>query len=351
MKQHYFFLLVFLLIVASIESLAQNTKDAYKQRIAAYREQLARAAGIFMNDRLSDEERIKAVSQTSEFLSPEHIAQAKKIVQNADESPLIRSVALSKVQSNMPKDLPFTKYVLDLVKNQQTPGLLRNQSLTTVRVLGFSTGKAQSLNDEINETMRQLLKDKNTGYREAALSWLIPRGDEYANRLLIESINRQDQSVLPLAKSIQMLGLKLTSDAYPALHKVLKSSQPDSVKSEAVKLLGAYEPARNELVQLLQNSSANEKMRFSAISALSANKTDKFAEYILPVVTDERAPENLRVYGIRAEMYRRVGSSNKNLRLQSDNFDNAVRNLMRASSSQTIRSVSQQYIAHVNPRF
>lgn len=331
----------------SILSTAQTTKENLRREIVAQQQSKERAAQIFFNIRLSDEQRLNAANQVGTFNGDNQLDQAKRIVLNVKESDEIRGSAMVRAVSALKTDEKYASYLMSLIRNPQSSPALRQQGLVTFQLLSFSR-PSSSLMDEFGEVMRSLTSDANQGFKEAAFSWLIARKDDMAYRVLIKAIDERDVSVLPLDRCLDLLSINPTPDAYASVYQVLKSRTPDSIRVQAVRLLGKYEPARRDLVSIMQDKSSSEDLRLVAMGTLSANITDSFPQYVLPIIQDKTESKNLVAHAIRAEMYRRSSAIQKGR--NAADFDTAVQNLAGSSSSSEVRSLSTQYINTVGPK-
>lgn len=345
-------ILVLLLVVfvVSVPARAQQPPDRGRIRaeVEAYRRQAEQAARVFLDASKPDDERAAAVTGVPTFVDKAHVEGALGVFRNDRESGRIRALALTRLpHAAVDQDALLTD-LLKVAGNPSAPAALRQAALDVLQQMLFSSMAAHARHHEIMTVLRGVMRDPDPAIRESALSILAAHGDDEARRQLLEGLKSRPGAMLPPDASIRLLGLRPRDEIYPVLHQVMLSPPNEAVKVECIRLLGGYAPSRKAIVDFLRDANESTTVRHAALATLNANDAERIAAHALPVVTDERAPEALRVYGILAVQQRRTSPT---LRLSgAADFDQAVRKLAADSPSRAVRDAARRYAQVVSSK-
>lgn len=331
--------------LVSTDAVRAQTQQQIQAQVQQLKAQAKQAASVFLDVRRAEPERLAAARKFSTFYDEAQVALCVKVARSPRESGAIRAVALSKISPYVKADTLLLGDILRWVRDAKTPPALREEALAATQRLSFSfTGMVQA-RDQILSALRILTADPDLRYREVAFGILASHGDDYAQRLLIDGLEDPGKALLPPEKSVGLLGLALHGDFYPTLYKVMLEPPNEETRVESIRLLGGYAPARETIVGYLSDESESGDVRMAAAGTLNANDPEEFASTILPFVADEGAPDDVRVYGIQAELFRRAARTRPR-----DSFDRVVRALAETSSSELVKRVARSYVEKVLPR-
>jgi hypothetical protein len=327
---------------------AQQRPDrgAIQSEVDAYRQKAAQAARIFFDASKSDDERARAVADVTTFVDKPDIDGALAVVRNERESGRIRALALGlAANGGVDQDALLTD-VLAAVKNPRAPAELRRKALDLVPVMLFSSMAAHARHGEVLAALRGLVRDPDQAIRAAALSILAAEGDDAARRQLLDGLRSKPDALLPPDVSVRLLGIHPRPDMYPVLHQVLLSPPDEATRIECIRLLGGYEPAKKDIIGILRNPAESAAVRQAALATLNANDPEGLPAHVLPVITDDRADEALRMYAILAVQQRRIS---RKLRLSGESeFDRAVQALAARSPSPGVKDAARRYLEVVS---
>lgn len=330
--------LITFLLALPILAFTQFTREDYIKEEQNRIDEVRKGFDVFLNTQLSDGQRINAVESFPTVNDEGQLPRVKRIVRNREESDEVRAMAMAKLSYHTEQDESLYKNVLDWVVDPNTPKLLRLQTLNTLGLLGFTPFGMQAVGDDIISTYRKLVNDNEIEYRRTAFNYLAVRGDDFAQQLLIQGLQNPQQSLLPSSESIAMLSFDIHGDHYPVIFKVMQETNEKATLIEAIRVLGNYAPARPEIIKYLNDQQEDREVRLSAMKTLNAFDQDNFARNVLPLIRNRNTPEELVIYAINAEKYRRKSNRVRNNKIVSgqfvgDSFDQAVQQLNSNSES------------------
>jgi hypothetical protein len=333
-------------LAASI-ALAQSpaSRDSVLAEIEARQQQSAQAARVFADRSRPEQERAAAARGVDAFLSPEDVSAVSRVFLDRSESPLVRSLALSRIGHAIDRNPALLTEILSLAGSPQTPEVLRDQAAAALADLSFSSLSIRERSAEILPALRSLTRDPDEDLRRLAFGILAAHGDDFAQQRLIECLRSPGTSPLPPQECVRLLGLQLHGDAYPILHQILLRPPDEATRVEAIRLLGGYAESRQQLLGILNSRSESGAARMAALGTLHANDPEHFSAIALPVIRDESAAPELRIYGIQAVRHRRATAAREQRKLaEAAAFDDAVREVARTSKSEAVRRAALEYL-------
>jgi hypothetical protein len=133
----------------------------------------------------------------------------------------------------------------------------------------------------------------------------------------------------------------------PVLREVLANPPNAQAQVEAAQALGADVQSHDDLQKVIGNAEATDALRFAAVGALNANAPEKIAAAALPLLNDEGAGDDVRIYAIKA--VQALQEANGGLEaVQSPEekaFDAAVSKLRTKAKSAAVRDAAKEYAA------
>jgi hypothetical protein len=248
------------------------------------------------------------------------------------------------VTASLNKSLPLKKSTTGWASEPTTPLRLRDAALEAIETLMVSSSTRHRRMEEILDVLRQIaVEEEELSIRRRALGILASEGDETARRLLLDEIRQRAAAALPVAELITLLGRRLDAESYPVLHGVMIDPPDQAARIEAIRLLGGYAESQPVIVQFYQDPSEPARVRYVAMSSLFANLPDRFPEYSIPVLLDERAGDDLRTFAIDAVRMRRTARPGPEAR-SPDRFDEVVSHLFESSRSPADRESARTYV-------
>jgi putative ubiquitin-RnfH superfamily antitoxin RatB of RatAB toxin-antitoxin module len=329
-----------LFTLSFLEGSAQ-TEESYKQEEQQRIKEIAAAFDIFINARLPEADRIKAVEKFAFVQDQKQIQSVRDILSDPKNTDALRAVALSKVKHYLQNDEKLFTDVISWLLNPRTSTALRIETLKAVGTIAFSPF-GTSIQDQLQEVYRKLLDDPKVEFRRAAFNYLSVRGDDLAQKKLVDGL-QSAKPPLPLNESIMMLGYDIHGDHYPAVFNVLRETRDKSAKIEAIRVLGNYEPARRTIIDLLLSPREDKEIRMASLKTLNAFDAGNFSNHAKVLFELKGTPDDLLIYSINAEKYRRLLPSANKTKID-DGFNQSVKSLSSQNNSQQVNTAARTYL-------
>ena len=326
------------------------SKEIIKQQIEAFKFEVYKSTDVFLNPGNSLQARINAVKPYPYIYDEAQVAATKKIALNELENPELRAVALNKLVTIVSGDELLGTSVIKWVQNTNTPKVLRDQSLNTIKELSFSGFSMFSKRQELTNALRSILQDPDLSYRQFAFQFLLAHGDSFAQNLLITQLNNNQTNLLPTPEAIRVLALNPHGDYLPSVYRYFQNSASSKETIiESIAVLGKYPPAKAKIFALLKNKKQDKDIRMIALATINSNYPAEFSSNVEQLLLDDSEPEHLRVAAIVMETYKRQSNQQKAKRKTADNFDKNVKQLSQLGKSAVIREASKLYLEKVEP--
>lgn len=327
-----------------------SNPDSLNNAVAAYVQSANQAADVFLNRQLSTQERLNAIAPFPFIYEDQQVQQFKRTVLSNEENPEIRAMALNKIYQYVETDERLLNQVIQWFGNPETPKPLRNETLSLIGNLSFSSLAAQL------DVYNKMVEDPDLNFRAFAVSKLILGGDARAQLLLIRGLENPASALFPAPQAIELLALSPKKEFYPAVYKVLLESKDEATRLTALQTLGAYKPAREKIASISRDPNEKEEFRESALMALYSGDRDNIVQYVTPILQDKSASSRLQALGIqmsldirRSMAYRRSKKARK-----ADAFDLLVKDIYErkgVNKSDDLVNGANKYLLIVKPNF
>jgi len=288
---------------------AQTTKEAYLAQVEAYKKTAEEGLVVFFDRTKPTDERIAAIKRIDTFKDKERAKRAMAIVMDPNEPDRLRAAAIFKVRHMIHHmEAPRTK-ILRQIEQSYSPPQFREAAIDVMQMYLFKTATPQEQREIVLDVFRKVaFKDVKSEFRERAMYTLINYGDAEARRILGYGLRDPSEAVIAPDKAITLLsGVINDSDYYYELiFNVLKNPPSYQAQLAAMRALGDYEPAQGDIARILEDGNAGTELRIAALAHLNATMDEQFLGVIQSVITDEKAPEELRIRCIQSQYYREV---------------------------------------------
>jgi hypothetical protein len=336
-------LLALAMSLASGTSAAQ-TADSLRAAIAATRAQSAAAARVFLDSTRTAAERERAAAPVAAFLDRADARAALALVDNPREPARIRLIALTRGAYLIDGDTAAESALLRWVADRKTPGPVREAAMNTLTaMLVGSTMRARRL-PEITGLLRELSAEPDSVVRRPALAWLVVSGDSGTVSRLVRSLTPGGDPVVTPLEAVVMLANSGRADAKAAVRPLLDQRRDVAARTEAIRVLGADRASAPALDRLVADSTEADTVRAAALGAVFANRPHDFPSVSLPLVADEKAREDLRVFAIEAVTLRTRAPSPEMKIVPPNSFTEVVRRLAKESASPRVRAAAANYL-------
>lgn len=339
--------LILLITIVSafiVSAQPQQEVESLAREVAAYRSTVARAAAEFLDRKLSVGERLKAIEPYALIYDVQQIEQFRGTVLDNEEAPEIRAAALDRIVAHVANDQRVTALRREWLANPNTPPVLRREALKVEANLSFT-------DPTIPEVYYKLLDDPDIEFRIFAFTRLVAHDDSRAQQRLIQGLQNPASAPLPAPIAIDILSMGVKKEYYPAVFKLLQTTTDDATRLEAIRALGPYQEAREQLIAISRDPKEREPFREAALGALFAGDHDNIVSYVQPLLTAVGTPGRLQAIGINMAKGVRQAMSYRLKAKKADDFDRLVQRLAEASPDRDVRTVADRYLRSVRPRF
>jgi HEAT repeat protein len=334
-----------LLLSTSAITFGQNSaKASLIREVDEYVKKVNKAAGEFLNNKLTIAGRIKAIEAYDIIYDDKQIEQFRMIVLDAKEQPEIRATALDKIYQMVDDDEKLVTLSIGWLDNQQAPKVLREEALQVMDNLSFSSM-------DVPDVYEKMLEDPELEFRRCAFTKLIVHGDARAQQKLIEGLENPQVALLSAPDAIAILSMSLKKEYYPSLYKVLQQTTDEATRLEAIRALGSYKEARENLVSISRNSNEGEEFREAALGALYAGDRENIVDYVLPILTDKSAKPRLRIIGIQMTIDVRQSIAYRIKTKKADKLDLLIKKLAKDNNMPDLQQIAIKYIRYVRPKY
>jgi hypothetical protein len=336
-------LLLIALCPAMLEAQAPN-KQAVAREVDRYIETVNQAAATFLNRKLPNAERIKAMEPHAVVYDKRQVEQFKGSALDTQESPEVRATALRKIVAHVPADERLVQLVTQLLSDPKAPKPLREAALEVEANLSF-------MNMNVPDVYHKMLDDPELAFRIFAFTKLVSHGDARAQQILIRGLENPAQASLPAPTAIAILSMAIKKEHFPAVFKVMQETKDPATRLEAIRVLGPYPEARQALVAIAHDANEKPEFREAALGALYSGNRENIVRYVTPILTDPNAPPRLQAIGIQMTTDVRQSISFRAKAGSADDYDRLVQKLARDARDGDVRVVANRYIEAVRPKY
>jgi len=291
--------------------------------------------------------RIAAIKNIEFFQDKEQIKKCLDIVMDGTQPDAVRVAAIFKVRHHIHHKDELRNKALEWMERSYTPPKFRQAAMDIMQMYVFKTQTPEDKRQQTVDAFRRVaVSDSQTKFRERAMYVLTNYGDPESRRILGNGLRNPSEAVIAPDKAITLLaGIIDDSEYYYSLiQNVLNNPPSEAAQIEAIRALGNYEPARKDILKVLENKRAGTAARVTALTSLNSSIGDDFFDIVEPVILDEDAPEELRVRGLQAQMYREMEWEIKNPSMQpapSPKLDKVIEKV-KDSPSENVRKAAQK---------
>jgi HEAT repeat protein len=338
-------ILAILVISSSIVYGQNSTRDSLILQVDQYAKNTNKAAEIFLNKKLSPEERIKAIEPYDMIYDEKQVEQFKAIVFDDNETAEVRAIALNKIYQFVLDGEKIQALTTEWLGNPQTPKVLRYEALDLAGNLSFSSMDAPDI-------YQKMLEDPEYEFRLFAFSRLVIHGDARAQQKLIDGLENPQLALLPAPAAIGVLSMAPKREFYPTLYKIMQQTKDEATRLEAIRQLGFYKEARQKLIAISRNPNEKEQFREAALEALYAGDRENVVQYVTPILSDKSALPSLQIIGIQMTIDVRQSITYRAKAKHVDNYDLLIERIAKDKSKDPeLQNIALNYIQSVRPKY
>lgn len=325
---------------------SDNLRAEARASAAAAAKSNRAAATVFLDRAQSAEARLAAVKNVPSILDRGDTVSALERVRDEEEPVAIRVRAIELAGHALGRDDEQLTEVLALLRNPDTPSPLRAAVAEALHLLLIGGSAPATRHEDIIATLRAVMKDADAAVRTIALSTLAAEGDDAAQQVLATDLRDPSSQLIPPEQAVALLALHPDGDTAPALREVLANPPNAQAQIEAAQALGADVQSHDDLQQVIGNTEASDELRFAAVGALNANAPEKIAAAALPLLNDEGAGDDVRIYAIKAvQALQEANGGLESVQSPAEKaFDAAVNKLRTKAKSAAVRDAAKAYV-------
>ncbi len=309
------------------------------------------AAATFLDRSKPADARIAAAQNVATLLDRGDTAAALEIVRNEEEPVAVRARALEIAWPGISRDDEILTDILALLVAKDTPLPLRRSVARTLQLLLVGGSAPGARREDILAALRAVAQDDDVEVRTTALGTLAGEGDGVAQAILTEDLRDPGKQLMAPEEAVALLALHPDGDTLPVLREMLAKPPNPAAQEEAVRALGADVQSHDALQSVIRSNESPDTLRFAAVGALNANAPEKIAGAALPLLNDEGAGDDVRIYAIKAvQTYQEAQASILEgpaaaPTAEEKAFANAVKKLQAKTKSAAVREAAKEYSA------
>jgi HEAT repeat protein len=260
----------------------------------------------------------------------------------SDDAPLEQRVEALRIGVGaLGQDEEGVLLILDVLRDERRPLELRREALNAIQRLRFTSMALREHRPAVVDALHVLLTDADNELRVTAVEVLAQEKDEEVQLRLLEGLTGSGEPLVEPELAIQLLGYDVHAGHLRFLRTVVRTSENQSVRQAAVRVLAADPGAAGLLAEVLGNPQEDEGVRRAAAAALRGVAPVDFEQVAREIVLKDDHP------GLRATLLAGLGRVANPASLGADrSFIERVERMMDdVDASLELRSAAQEYTA------
>ncbi|MDQ5825905.1 MAG: hypothetical protein M3441_17055 [Chloroflexota bacterium] len=308
---------------------------------------------VFSDKSKSANERQRAIESATLLTEQEQVTAALSVIRDKEEDAELRSATLYAMTTQVSGSPDLIDMVIGLLRDADEPTVVRMTALQVLQQSSFRASVFSPKRAEYLAALREVLNAKDASLREEALEILAQEKDEYAQRMLLEGLEKRSKPLVRPAKAIQLLGYDVHGKHTPILKQMAKNAPSRLAKQEAIRLLAADSSSAELLSEILNDKNENPEVRRSSALALQSAAPEVFEEHAQRIALDDEEDDRLRVSSITALTLSSrskggKGRKSRKARAQSgrdDQFKKQVEQLAEKAASKQLGRAAARYMS------
>lgn len=320
--------------------------------VAEQREKAVEARKTFLSKSEPIAERLEAAKLMGNFTEPADIKKAVAIFKDESQPENIRSYAFSSVSGLVLSDESLMQDAIDALKAGEGEGQI---ALSALRILQLAEISSPDIMERhtaaFKDALRTVVDHSNKNLRAIALEILAMEKDEYAQRRLLESLEKQDDDLIEPEVAIQLLAYDLHANYYPVMRQIAQYPPNQIAKREALRNLGTDVESKDLLVETLINPDEDPEIRHAAVTALISQAPELAVEYSKEIIINEKGEhlDELKTALLNTMVYTEKRAAERpekmfNESLGANNFTAQLQSLKSTSGSEEFKEMIDFYI-------
>jgi hypothetical protein len=307
---------------------AEQRRPRFRDRMAAAAPPVGQAAG-------------RAGAEPFGVGDADDLNAASTVMDDRDRDVPLRAEAIQVVGAAVGERPELLDRLIEMLRDPSEPTALRLAALAVLQQSSFQSAMFAPRRPEYMAALRSVVDDRDPTLRRRALGILARARDEYAQRRLLEGLERPSRALVSAAKAIQMLGYDVHAEYFPLLRRIVEHPPTATARREAVRLLGADPAAKELLTGIFRDKREGREIRNISGLALQSLDPERFEALAREVVLDDDDDDQLRSTCLTALAH----FASPAVVGQDGELTRRVEQIGRRSTSPALRQASRSYMA------
>ncbi|HET8796559.1 MAG TPA: hypothetical protein VFO89_02665, partial [Thermoanaerobaculia bacterium] len=190
--------------------------------------------------------------------------------------------------------------MLDVLRDANEPAAVRLAALQSLQAASFSVVAFESCRADYIATLREVADDPDPELRQRVLGILAREKDPYAQKRLIEGLEKPDKALVSPEKALQLLSYDVHAEAYAVARDVISNPPNEDARREALRLLAADATAAPVFEKLLRDKNEYAEVRQMSASALQALRPAKLQAHAREILLDASDYDEIKATSLTA---------------------------------------------------
>jgi len=242
----------------------------------------------------------KATKKAKSSKRPRSAKAAMAVATSEQKSVKQRVAAMAEVPlaaCDNDKDL---QSMLKVLTGPDEPIEVRLAALQSLQAASFSVIAFESCRGDYIAALRKVATDPDPELRQRVLGILAREKDGFAQKKLLEGLQKPEKALVPPEKALQLLSYDIHSDAYPVAREILKKPPSANAKREALRLLAADAKSAPVFEKLLRDKDEDAEIRQISAAALQALKPEKLQANAREILLDASDYDEIKATSLTA---------------------------------------------------
>lgn len=237
----------------------------------------------------------KSVESAASASKPQRSARsAVSVATNAGETVKERVQAMAEstlAVCDSDKDL---QAMLNVLRDKNESVEVRLAALQALQAASFSVIAFESCRGDYLATLREIATDPDPEIRQRVLGLLIREKDGFAQKKLLEGLQKPEKALVPPEKALQLLSYDVHAEAYPLARAIVSKPPNATARREALRLLAADATSAPLYEKLLRDKKETHEIRQISASALHALKPEKLLGHAREMLLDTSEQDEMQ---------------------------------------------------------
>ena len=327
---------------------AASNAEKSKKKLEEARE----AAVIFFDDSQSIDVRLEAGRKIGNITDPDQIKKSLSILKDKNLPEELRSYALSGIANQAHVEESILQEAIRAIEECEGSGKIASTAMVILQLAEISSPLLYEKNSaSYKNALKTIIEKDNKSLRLSALETLALEKDDYAQRRLIESLEKKDHNFIAPEIAIQLLSYDLHADHFPLLRRIAKDAPNPIAKKEALRNLGNDEKAKDILVEVAGDGNEDRETRHAAVTALHSLHPEIATEHSKKIIIEEEGEhlDDLKTALLNTLIFHeKTPTSDKSLNLRNDITEEVKDDFVDKLSNMKGSSKSAEYNAMID---